>query len=240
MKLGKWIGVGLGWSVFGPIGGILGFFVGTFFDEQDFGKVENETTTKTQRGDFIMSMLVLFAAVMKADGRVVKAELTFVQNYLRQNFGREAAQESSIMLRDLLKQEVPLFDVCKQIGRRLDYSSQLQMIHFLFGLAAADGAFHPSEIQVIERIARYMGIREKDFGSIKAMFVKDSDTAYKILGIDKNATLDDIKRAYRQKAKENHPDKVAYLGEDIRKKAEEKFAKINEAYEQIRKERGIA
>lgn len=239
MKLGKWIGLGLGWSLMPPLGAIIGFFVGSYFDSQSADPQIEKKGRSTQRGDFMMSLMVLIAAVMKADGKIVKSELNYVQTYLKNNFGIAAAQEGSVLLRDLVKQDLQIRDVCMQIGRRLDYSSRLQMLHFLFGLAAADGEYHQAEVRVIEDIASFMGVRNTDFTSIKSMFVKDTNNAYRILGVDKNDTLDDIKRVYRKMAKENHPDKVAYLGDDIRKKAEEKFQKINDAYEQIKKERGI-
>ena len=87
-KFGKWIGAGLGWTIGGPIGAILGFAFGTFIDATNLEKFEHnhqDTTT----GDFIVSLLVLMAAVMKADQRVLKSELSFVKNYLRKSFGEE-------------------------------------------------------------------------------------------------------------------------------------------------------
>ena len=92
---------------------------------------------------------------------------------------------------------------------------------------------------LISIIAKYMGISSSDFQSIKAMFVQQVDSAYKILGIDSNATDDEVKKAYREMAKKYHPDKVAYLGEDVRKSAEQKLQEVNEAYEKIKKQRGF-
>ena len=77
----------------------------------------------------------------------------------------------------------------------------------------------------------------RDFESIKAMFYKSSDTAYKILEIEPNATPTEIKKAYRKMAKKYHPDKVLHLGKEHQKGAEEKFRKVQEAYEHLQKEK---
>jgi len=143
------------------------------------------------------------------------------------------------MLRDLLKQEIPLRDVCAQISRNMDYSSRLQLLHLLFGVAGADQKFHPSEISLIESISNYLGISSGDFLSIRNMFIPETDSAYKILEVDPSVSNDDLKKAYRKMAMKYHPDKVSHLGEDFRKTADEKFKKVNEAYEKIKKERNI-
>ena len=67
----------------------------------------------------------------------------------------------------------------------------------------------------------------------------DLESAYKVLGVSPNATDDEVKRAYRRLALEHHPDKVAALGEDVRKAAEKKFQEINAAKELIWKARGL-
>ena len=186
-----------------------------------------------------MSLLVLVAAVMKADGRVLRSELDYVKRFFRQNFGTETSQEAMVMLRDLLKQEIPVLDVCRQIKQNLDYSSRLQLVHFLFGIANADTQVHASELKTIELIAGYIGISAKDRESIKYMFIPKTDSAYKILEIEKSASDDEVKKAYRKMANKFHPDKVSHLGDDFQKAANEKFQKVNEAYEQIKKERNI-
>lgn len=240
MSLGKWIAGGLGWAFFGPIGGIVGFLVGTAFEGQTGTKTQqNSTGQATTRGDFMMSLIVLTAAVMKADGTVKKSELEFVKNFFRQSFGTDAATDAIRMLRDILKQGIPVQDVSRQIGQNLDYSSRLQLLHYLFGIARADGYTHKSEVNLIEIIANYMRIGSSDFNSIKSMFYSDTNAAYAILGLTPDATNDEVKKAYRKMAIEYHPDKVSYLGEDVQKSAKEKFQKIQEAYENIKKERGI-
>lgn len=234
-KYGKWIAGGLGWAVFGPIGGLLGFALGSLF-EADGINTQNRRTTS---GDFAMSLLVLVAAVMKADGKVMKSELDFVKTFFIRNFGQQKASEAIMMLKDMLDKEIPVQEVSAQIKISLDYSSRLQLLHLLYGISAADGKFAKAELDMIETISRYLGISEKDRLSIHSMFVGDTDASYKILEIEKSASDEDVKKAYRKMAVKYHPDKVNHLGDDFKKTAEEKFKKVNEAYEKIKKERGI-
>ena len=235
-KYGKWIGGGLGWALLGPLGGVLGFVVGSMFDRSDG---QQRVFSGTTHGDFTMSLLTLTAAVMKADGRILKSELEYVREYFSKSFGPAASQEAMLYLRDLLKQEIPLRDVCYQIKHRLDHSSRLQLLHFLFGVSKADGKVHPREVEIIEKIAGYLGISAIDMGSIKAMFYEDTEAAYRVLEIEASVNDDEVKKAYRKMANKYHPDKVAYLGEDIRKAAGEKFRKVKDAYETIKKDRGM-
>lgn len=239
MSLGKWIAGGLGWAVFGPIGGIVGFLVGSAIEGGTTNVKKGQRQSATTRGDFMVSLIVLTAAVMKADGVVKKSELDFVKQYFLRSFGKDAANDAIKMLRDILKKEIPVSDVSRQVGQHLDYSSKLQLLHYLFGISSADGITHRSEVELINSISNYMGINTSDFNSIKSMFYSDTNAAYSILGISPNASEDEIKKAYKKMAVEYHPDKVSYLGEDVQKSAKEKFQKISAAYEAIKKERGF-
>ncbi len=240
-RFGKWIGGGFGWVVGGPIGGLLGFLVGSIVDNTTIRTAAySSSDLRTTPAAFGVSLLVLIAAVMKADGKVVKSELDYVKEFFVRQFGRESAAEASMMLRDLLKQDIPLRDVCTQISRNMDYSSRLQLLHLLYNVSLADGTIHVSEINTIEMIAGYMGINNSDIQSIKNMFVPDTDSLYKILEIEPSASNEEVKKAYRRMAMKYHPDKVSHLGEEFKKTAGEKFRMVNDAYEKIKNERNIA
>jgi DnaJ like chaperone protein len=237
---GKWLGGGLGFVMGGPIGGLLGFLVGSMID----GTTVHSSTYSggsvgTSQGDFGMSLLVLVAAVMKADGKIVKSELDFVKQFFIRQFGQESAKQALVMLKDILKQEIPVRDVCLQIKGNMDYSSRLQLLHLLFNLSLADSVIHASEIAVIEKISAFMGVTSNDFLSIKNMFIPETDSSYKILEIDQSSSNEEVKKAYRRMAMKYHPDKVGHLGDEIRKSANEKFTRVNEAYEKIKRERNM-
>jgi DnaJ like chaperone protein len=237
---GKWLGGGLGFVMGGPIGGLLGFLVGSVIDSTTvYTSAYTKGTARTSQGDFGMSLLVLVAAVMKADGKVVKSELDYVKQFFVAQFGQESAKEALFMLKDILKQEIPVMDVCQQISRNMDYSSRLQLLHLLFNVSLADRSIHPSEIEIIEKISGYLGVASNDFLSIRNMFIPETDSSYKILEIEPSSTNDEVKKAYRRMAMKYHPDKVSHLGDEFRKTADEKFRKVNEAYEKIKKERNL-
>ena len=232
----KWLGGGLGWVLGGPIGGLLGFLVGSFFDEVSSPSRQVQDSAP---GSFGISLLVLTAAVMKADNRVLKTELEYVKQFYIKQFGKESTREAMMILRDLLKQDIPLKDVCRQIAANMDYSSRLHLMHFLFGIAGADNKFDNAEVTVIGRIAGYLGISDSDYTSVRNMFIPETDSAYRILEIEPSATDEEVKKAYRKMALKYHPDRVSHLGEDFRKAADDKFKKVNEAYEKIKKERNL-
>lgn len=262
MSFSKWIGASLGWSFGGPIGAIIGLVLGSIVDSfSDNGtpllkdwdtKRKKEPTykrqTRTQQqqpkpqtkpGDFEVSLLILASVVIKADGIQDQRELDYVRQHFVNMYGKERANHAFKLFKGINQQEIPVRQVCIQIQQMMDHPSRLQLLHFLFGIAKADGMVTDNEVTQIFTIAGYLGISSRDFESIKAMFYNSTDNAYKILEITKDATVDEIKAAYRKMAKKYHPDKVIHLGEEHRKGAEEKFRQVQEAYEKLQKERGF-
>ena len=223
----------LGWAFAGPIGGILGvIFAGS--SDKSYKQV-----AQSQAGDFMVSLLVLFAKVMKADGKLLKSELDYVKSFLKRNLSRQQSQVFIKMFQEILKQEYSTAEVCKQIQKSMDHPSRLELLHVLFGLSASDGEIHPEEVRVIHTISGYINISNKDYESIKAIFIKDIDSAYKILESDASASEGQVKKAYRKMAVKYHPDKVAHLGKEIQKTATEKFKAVNDAYTEIKKQRNF-
>ena len=98
-KYGKWIGGTLGWAFGGPIGGLLGFAFGSMLD----GVTITSLQQPTQSGDFVASLLILTAAVMKADNKVLKSELDYVKQFFLKQFGSEIAEQKIILLRENFK-----------------------------------------------------------------------------------------------------------------------------------------
>ena len=209
--------------------------VGSLLDASSKGGASNSRNqAATRSGDFEVSLLVLASIVIKADGKQDQRELDFVRAQFVQMYGKERANQAFKLFKEISKQtNIPTRQVCLQIRQMMDHASRLQLIHFLFGIAKSDNHVDESEVKAIALIASYLGVSVRDFESIKAMFYKSSDMAYKILEIEETATKAEIKAAYRKMAKKYHPDKVLHLGKEHQKGAEEKFRKVQEAYEQL-------
>lgn len=254
----KWIAGFLGWVTWGPIGALLGFLAGSVIDsyigisnqlpgddsssQQSGTQAQYRTgtggfTAAEQRNSFLVSLLVLSAAVIKADGRTLQSELDYVKEFVRRNFGDAAVPEVMRLLEQFTRQDVNIYEVGPQIARYMNYSQRLQLFHYLVQIAMADGEFHKREKSVLEAIGSTISLSNTDINSVISMFYKETSAAYSVLGISPSATDDEVRTAYRKMAMKNHPDKVATLGPDVQRAAEEKFRQVKEAYESIKKER---
>ena len=240
----KWVTAILGYTYFRFGGAILGYFIGSILEQlfrQDrrnpFASVQSQ---RMQTNQVQLNLLSLAAIVIKADGEVDERELRFVRNYFITNYGE--AYASSIFAKfnkEVKKEQQNLNEITRLFVQRAPYETRLQILHFLFAIANADGHVAEVEVQKILQIANALQLRSMDFESIKAMFVKSADNAYKILEISPSATDAEVKKAYRTMAKKYHPDKLQTDDVALKKGAQEKFQQVQAAYETIQKERGL-
>ena len=263
----KWLFAGLGWAFGGPIGALLGYWIGKAFSSGS-EQIENGYSSQSfHRGpyrntgtqqDVNVALMVLIAAVMKVDGQVKRSELDYVKRFLLANYGEERGKEVLKVLQQMVEKDIPIDQVCYQIKVNTDYSTRYHMVDFLFGIGGADGEFHQSELNMLRLIAQYLGISQSDYTSIHERHVgsgssgyysSDSNDSrrtssssysrdpYKVLGIDSSATDEEVKKAYRKMAMKYHPDRVAGMGEEIQRNAAEQMKEINQAYEVIKERR---
>ncbi len=244
----RWIAAILGFALYRLPGAIVGFLLGSFLDNLGGAKrtggykqvFQQQRSDKVSPADFELNLLSLASLVIKADGKVSQAELDYVRQYFVQAYGKDRANAIFKVFNEVIKKrEISGSRIGNVLRQRMRYESRLQVVHFLFSIANADGFVSNAEVNTIQGISVNLGIQNKDFESIKAMFFKNPDSAYKILEIDRTATIQEIKTAYRHMAKKYHPDKLQHMDEAYRKGAEDKFRKVQEAYEQLQKERGF-
>ena len=221
----------IGYTFFRLPGAFVGFFIGSFLSP----KVQ-----KISSKDFEINLLALASLVIKADGKVTQNELDFVRRYFVSAYGKNRANEVfKIFNQNVKNKGISVSKISRLFNLALNYESRLQVIHFLFGIAKADGNISELEIKKVLEFSNLFKLSYADFLSIKAMFVQETDNAYKILELDKTATNDQIKKSYRELAKKHHPDKVQHLGDAYVKAAQDKFQQIQKAYQNIKNERGF-
>jgi DnaJ like chaperone protein len=255
---GKLVGGGIGWAVFGPLGALVGGVIGNAFDKRtDDGEVpydyyeQDEYLNQGQNyyqerpsGSFSMALMALCAYVIQADAKVRSSEIQKVKEFVSANFSASDARDLMQALKGMLNQEFNLSHLCAQIVAHMGYYERLEICQFLYAIALADGELHPKETDAISAIAGMLGISDQDLRTVFGSSRPDQGgaaaaDAYEVIGMSRSAANDELKKAYREQAKKFHPDRVAHLGEDYRKFAEEKFKKLQEAWSSIRKERGL-
>ena len=235
--MSKWVLVLLGYTFFRFPGALIGYFLGSLIDSASSKK---NSIRKISSQDFELNLLALASLVIKADGRVSQVELDYVRSYFVSAYGKNRANATFKIFNDNInKKEVSSINIGRLFNSVLKYESRLQVIHFLFGIAKADGNVSSAELQKLLEFSNLLKLSTADFESIKAMFIDQVGGAYKILEIDKSASNQKIKKAYRDLAKKHHPDKVQHLGAAYVKAAQEKFQKIQKAYQRIKTERGF-
>lgn len=238
-KFAKWIGGAVGWALGGPIGAIVGYSLGYLYDNasqpSEFQNLDEQNGHKnnTREGDFNVALIVLSAAVMKADHRVLKSELAYVKRFLSANFSDEKALELLRLTKEILNKEIDVQKVCVQVRQHMSHAQRLQLMHFLIGIAKADGTIDAREVQILKEISKFLYVSMQDFSSMDAMHTANPSkkTYLKVLELEENASQEEIKSAYRRLVKKYHPDKLGDVGEDVKQAALDKFRKVQEAYE---------
>lgn len=259
MGAGKWIGGILGFMTMGPLGALAGFALGSLLDGNnglfgntyEKGQAEAGNYDEGQRNSFLFSMLVMASYIIRADGRIMHSEMEYVRQFLRMNFGEEAVIQGEQILLNLFEQRKQMerqnpmafkntiHECGAQIAANLPYEQRLQLLDFLVNIAKSDGSVCSEEIAALKEVAQCMELSPKEVESMLNLSGNSLEEAYKVLEIDPSATNEEVRTAYRRLALKHHPDRVATLGEDVKKAAEEKFQQINNAKERIYNARGI-
>ena len=151
-------------------GAIMGGFVGSMFDGTSTSS-KNSRRNTPNTFEFGRYLMMLSSLVIKADGKTLKSELNFVKAFFVQQFGEENAKKHVLNLKKYLETNLSLDKVAREIDKNLNGSSKIQLLHYLLGIANADGEISNSELVVIRDIARALNIPSRTFDSILAMFI---------------------------------------------------------------------
>lgn len=262
MAWGKWIGGWLGYMTLGPLGSLAGFVIGSIIDgltsktdgaERIESHVYDETPsaaqqTEGERNSYFFSMLVLASYVIQADGRIMHSEMEFMRRFLLNTYGVAAREQGNQILHELFEQRAKMSDaqwrnqiaaVCGQLQQEMPAAQRLQLLSLMVQLSRADGSVDPSEIRVLYELASWLNVDSSMVDQLSNLGGNSLEEAYKVLGVRSDASDEEIRKAYRKLALKYHPDRVATLGDDVRKQAEETFKRINEAKEKVWQSRSL-
>jgi|TARA_X000000950_G_C13874172_1_gene644150 DnaJ like chaperone protein len=214
----------------GIIGGIAAYFLfRELIDNRDKGI-----------SVFELSLLRLSSLLIKVDGKVNEAEVVAVRKFFARTFGQAKANRLFKELKNNPPISNDIDQIVNDIKARVEPTKLFIIIQFLFSVAVADREFAIDEEEFIFSVGRKLGFSTERLIEIKSQFMGYSQSStssdesdLKVLGLNKGATKDDIKAAYRRLAKTYHPDKLAGIDDAIKKIAEEKFREIKDAYENL-------
>ena len=252
MGAAKWIGGIIGFMAGGPLGALAGYALGSIFEGSGSSSQDGATggyspsergygAAQGERNSFLFSLLVMASYIIKADGKVMHSEMEFVRQFLRQNFGMQAAAEGEQILLNLFERRKQMDSVnpyafsqtireCgAQIADNLSIEQRLQLVAFLAQIAKADGNVCEAEIEALKEVSSAMRLSQEEVLSMFNLGGNTLEAAYRVLE----------RAACRRLARQPRPDRVAPLGDDVKRAAEEKFQQINQAKETIYKARGL-
>lgn len=250
----KWLAGIIGWQIGGPLGAVIGYFVGSMFENAG-DDVPSGGTNGTGYGQrnfsgptdpqgvtgnrFLFVLLVLSSAVIKADGRIMHSEMEYVRRFFRQNFSAYPVEEVDAVLKQLFKQNIDLRGCTQEAATLLNPSLRLQLLDYLVGIARADGHVSKEELDVLRLITSDLRLNPNELDSLLGLGGNTLDEAYRVLEVTPTVSDEELRKAYKKLVLKHHPDRVASLGEDVRRRAEEKLQQINAAYDAVCKSRGL-
>ena len=245
----------IGGMIFGPLGAVVGGVVGAAVGgkaEAKGGGGSAASSGNGSSGDSAFELLFRsFGKLAKADGLVVRAEADLVTAFMRKMEFDSADKKRLIAAFNRGKSSsVPFADMVEEVKNAFPAAHYRTLMQIYCDLVLADGTVSDVELNFLraaERVFGFTGFVDRWYDSLRDSAgadvppADDLGDAYRILGVTPQSTPDEIKKAWRDKAKEYHPDKLRgkNVPENIVKLAESKFRQAQSAYERIKRERNF-
>ncbi|WP_224245267.1 TerB family tellurite resistance protein [Hyalangium gracile] len=258
LMLGLWIGPPWAIVMFTFIGGVVGHLYDNAHAappenplaalEEDMGglvappePVSQEAIDTQAQEHFARHLCALFIEVAQADGALARDEVRVVREYFQDElkYGPEALDLVRVFLKEFRAKPPPLEESLAACRDELPTADRLLLVDTLYQLALVDGALQRSEQEALRQMVKGLGLTEEDRRSVAARYLGTDPTHYARLGLAPGASDAEVKRAYRQLAAAHHPDRVSHLGPGAVEQATRRFQEIQDAYEMIRRLRGL-
>ena len=245
--IGKLMGGAIGFALGGPLGAIIGATFGHAYDsnQDKTGGRMFLTAGQEAQATFFVAAFSMLGKITKVDGHISKEEIDAIENFMinELHLDQLSRQAAIKIFHTSINSNHSFEDYANQFYAQFMNQPQILefMIDLLIRVSIADGSLTKNEEDMIRSAAGIFGFDDNRYVRIKNKYVQETDHYYAVLGCSKSDSIEDIKKSYRKLVFEYHPDKIASKGlpEEFNKLAHEKFREINEAYEAIKKERGI-
>jgi len=255
----KLIGIAVGFYFFDWMGAFFGLILGAVIDRiRAFGQgALNPMRAALRQAVFLETVFIAMGRLAKADGRVSEAEIAHAEA-LMQRLGMtpEHRRQAIALFKQGAAGDGDMYVLCKKFMSVCGQTHHLKemLLVYLIVMAMADGEYHPEEEKLLTEIAGHLGYGPEAFKHLLEMVLNQThfaggqadspaalDDAYKALGVDKDSTDAEVKRAYRKLMSKYHPDKLMGQGlpEDMIKVATEQAKEIQLAYDLVCKQRGM-
>lgn len=251
--LGKMIGGTIGFALGGPIGAVAGAAFGhTFVDKKEQaylssrpGAQESLSSNEEAQLVFFTAAFSMLAKISKADGNITQSEIATVEAFMKRDLQLDFnSQQTAINIFRQAVNSTESFDAFAlqfySVFRTQPNIIELLM-DVLLRVSTADGAITHQEEAMLLSATRIFNYSSADYARLKSKYVKETNKFYAVLKCDETSSNEEIKKQYRKMVTEYHPDKIEAKGlpEEFIKFANDKFKEIQEAYDNIKKERGL-
>ncbi len=247
--MGKLVGGTIGFALGGPLGAIFGAAFGHAFDTSSAlepgGQRERLSTVEHHQLTFFVAAFSMLAKLAQADGRVTREEIDSIEAFMTRDLRLDAQGRNAAVniFRTALNAPGSFADFAHQFHGQFHHQPQMLelMIDILLRVAVSDGSMTPGEESLILTAVEIFGFSKGRYEQLKSQYAPTHGKAYAVLGCDPDDSDEAVKRCYRQRVQEYHPDKIAAKGlpDEFTRFAQDKFREIQEAWEEIKSARGI-
>jgi len=200
----------------------------------------NKLNEEDYRFEYVLHLVKIAAAIISADQTIHRKEIETLMNFVMQfGFSENYLKILREELKNALQEEIFIPSECDFIRKFMRHKDRIEFIRLLFIIASSDRKLSREEEYVIEEVAFDLYLSDEEYKSVRAEFRPRYNSNYEILGVPESASIKDIKHAYKQLVRKNHPDKYVHMGKKFTINATERLKKINAAYTTIKQERGF-